>query len=146
MKSFTKTIVVAASMFAFCAYAAEQKSLSDFALEQGTDVLIKNQVEGKSLKDIAKEKKQSAKQSAQEKVETLKSEYGLDSAPASTDTKMPTKAEIKQGIKDEINTRTKAAKQEIGTKVLESANEKTGGAAGVGVDVYKAVKEAKKAQ
>lgn len=147
MKRFCKKTVVAAAVLAFCAAnAAEQKSLSDFAIEQGTDVLIKNQVEGKSLKEISKEKKAAAKQGVQERVDALKSEHGLDKGTESTETKMPSKAEIKKEIKDEINTRTKAAKKEIGTKALESANEKTGGAAGVGVDVYKAVKDAKKTQ
>lgn len=143
MKRSCKKTVIAAAVFVFCAAnAAEQKSLSDFAIEQGTDVLIKNQVEGKSLKEISKEKKAAAKQGVQERVDTLKSEHGLDKGAESTETKMPSKAEIK----DEINTRTKAAKKEIGTKALESANEKTGGAARVGVDVYKAVKDAKKTQ
>lgn len=148
MKRFCKKTVVAAAVLAFCTHvsAAEQKSLSDFAIEQGTDVLIKNQVEGKSLKEISKEKKAAAKQGVQERVDALKSEHGLDKGTESTETKMPSKAEIKKEIKDEINTRTKAVKKEIGTKALESANEKTGGAAGVGVDVYKAVKDAKKTQ
>lgn len=149
MKRFCKKTVVAAAALAFCTHvnaAEQQKSLSDFAIEQGTDVLIKNQVEGKSLKEISKEKKAAAKQGVQERVDALKSEHGLDKGKESTETKMPSKAEIKKEIKDEINTRTKAAKKEIGTKALESANEKTGGAAGVGVEVYKAVKDAKKAQ
>lgn len=147
MNRFYQKTMIAAAVLAFCAAnAAEQKSLSDFAIEQGTDVLIKNQVEGKSLKEIGKEKKAAAKQGVQERVDALKSEYGLDKDTKSTETKKPSKAEIKKEIKDEINTRTKAVKKEIGTKALESANEKTGGAAGVGVDVYKAVKDAKKTQ
>lgn len=149
MKRFCKKTAVAAAVLAFCAHAnaAEpQKSLSDIAIEQGTDVLIKNQVEGKSLKQIGKEKKEAAKAQANERAEAFKKEHGLDSDSKAEETKMPTKAEIKQGIKDEINTRTKAAKQEIGAKALEHANEKTGGAAGAGVEVYKAVKDAKKAQ
>lgn len=77
MKSFTKTIMVAASMFAFYAYAAEQKSLSDFALEQGTDVLIKNQVEGKSLKDIAKEKSKQQNKARKKRLNRSKANMGL---------------------------------------------------------------------
>lgn len=149
MKRFHKKALVAAAVLAFCTHASAaepQKSLSDIAIEQGTDVLIKNQVEGKSLKQIGKEKKESAKTQANQRVEAFKKEHGLDSDSKAEETKMPSKAEIKKGIKDEVHTRAKAAKQEIGTKALEHANEKTGGAAGVGVDVYKAVKDAKKAQ